>query len=163
MTGPALGRDTRRHAAERITRPAPTENDIVNMTKTAALLVIGLAAASAVQASDKGQPSYNNYTPKTVLTTPPLVPDGKSQLDCYIFNVSDKAREVLIEALDKQGNVVADWTETLAPSHEAVAIAEASDKPRACRFIVEGQPKHFRASGLVVVPGIGSVSALAAQ
>lgn len=133
------------------------------MTKTAALLVIGLAAAAVVQASDKGQASYNGYAPKTVLTTPPLVPDGTSQFDCYIFNVSDKARDVLIEALDKQGNVVADWSETLEPSHEAVAIAGADKAPRACRFVVEGQAKHFRASGLVVVPGIGSVSALAAQ
>jgi hypothetical protein len=132
------------------------------MTKPAALFVIGLAAVSAVQASDKGQPSSND-SPKTVLTTPPLVPDGKSQLDCYIFNVSDKTRDVLIEALDKQGTVVAQWTEALEPSHEAVAIAEADVKPRACRFTVGGAARHFRASGLVVLPGVGSVSALAAQ
>jgi hypothetical protein len=132
------------------------------MTRTVALFVIGLAAASAVQASDKSQ-SFPSYSPKTVLTTPPLVPDGKSQLDCYIFNVSDKTRDVLIEAVDKQGIVVAQWTEALEPSHEAVAIADADVKPRACRFTVDGAARHFRASGLVVLPGVGSVSALAAQ
>jgi hypothetical protein len=99
----------------------------------------------------------------TILYTPPLVPEGSSQLDCYIINVSDKPREVVMEALDRDGVVVAQWSDTLNPNAEAVAIAPAARGPRACRFFVEGQGEHFRASGLVHVPGVGSISALAAQ
>jgi hypothetical protein len=95
--------------------------------------------------------------------TPPLVPDGNSQIDCYIINVGKKSGFVEIEALDKQGNIVASWSEMVAPAEEAVAIATATNGPRSCRFAVEGTGRDFRASGLVVVPGVGSIIALPAE
>ena len=33
--------------------------------------------------------------------TPPLVPGGANQLDCYLVNVSDKLREAVIPVLDR--------------------------------------------------------------
>lgn len=91
------------------------------------------------------------------------MPDGNAQLDCYIINVGKKPRFVSIEALTKTGQVVGTWSGVINPENEQVAIVKASDNPRSCRFVVEGQAKAFRASGLVVVPGVGSISALAAQ
>src|SRR5690349_18690530 len=136
--------------------------------KLAATALLGtvLTTAAYATAQDKdnaafGDNSYSNNT--TTLQTPPLVPDGNSQMDCYIINVSKKPRYVVIDALDRPGTVVATWTGVLNPGTEAVAIAKAIEGPRSCRFEVEGQAKDFRASGLVVVPGVGSISALAAQ
>jgi hypothetical protein len=127
---------------------------------TVAIALAIAAAAPTFVAADSDTAAPANTT---TLSTPPLVPLGSSQLDCYIINVSDRARWVSIEALNKQGEVVARWSELLAPEHEAVAISPAADGPRSCRFVVEGLGKHFRASGLVVVPNVGSVSALAAH
>jgi hypothetical protein len=129
-----------------------------------ALLTTGASASqdAAFNSTFHNDNSYN----KTTLATPPLVPDGNSQLDCYIINVSKKDRYVTIEALDRAGEVKASWEGSLEPGTEAVAIAKALPAPagpRSCRFVVEGQAKDFRASGLVVVPGLGSISALAAQ
>jgi hypothetical protein len=136
------------------------------------MLGVALSAGAYAQ-DDKGAPGNSlganaqNYKGGpfnvTRLFTAPLVPEGKSQLDCYIINVSHKSRRVLIEALDRDGTVVADWTENLAAGKEAVAIAPSTDGPRSCRFTVEGSGDYFRASGLVVLPGTGSISALAAQ
>ena len=123
-----------------------------------ALMLAAVVPTFAAADNDEAAPANS-----TTLSTPPLVPLGTSQLDCYIINVSDRSRWVSIEALNKQGGIVASWSETLAPGHEAVAISPAVDGPRSCRFVVEGLGKHFRASGLVVVPNVGSVSALAAQ
>jgi hypothetical protein len=125
--------------------------------KAAAVLVLGTALSGAAFAFQDAPVATST------LSTAPLVPNGTSQLDCYIINVSKKPRWVGIEALDKQGNVVASWTETLEPSKEAVAISPAADGPRSCRFAVEGTGKDFRASGLVVLPGVGSISALQAE
>ena len=126
--------------------------------KIATALMLGIILTVGVYASQEDDPHAT-----TTLFTPPLVPDGNNQLDCYIINVSNKPRFVFIEALTKQGDVVAHWRENLAPGHEAVAIANAADGPRSCRFAVEGAGKHFRASGLVVMPGVGSISALTAE
>ena len=128
-------------------------------TTLATALILGMILTVAAQAKDD-DPGPSNTT---TLSTPPLVPLGQSQLDCYIINVSHAARWVSIEALDKQGAVVASWSEVLSPDHEAVAIAAASDGPRSCRFVVEGLGKHFRASALVVSPTVGSISALPAE
>jgi hypothetical protein len=124
-----------------------------------ATLALGLVLTVGAYAQDK----KGTLPSVTTLFTPPLVPEGKSQLDCYIINVSHKPRRVVIEALDRDGVVVADWTEVLSPSTEAVAIAKSADRPRSCRFVVEGSSDNFRASGLVHLPGFGSISALAAQ
>jgi hypothetical protein len=137
----------------------------ISRTIIATTLTLGIALAAAAHAEDK-QDKQDKKGPSvtvTILSTPPLVPEGNSRLDCYIINVSHQPRRVFIEALDRDGNVVADWQEVLAPSSEAVAISPAADRPRSCRFTVEGSSEHFRASGLVHLPGFGSISALAAQ
>lgn len=102
------------------------------------------------------------------LFTPPLVPDGVNQLDCYIINVSDKERTVTIEVRNREGEtVLPPVTVTLQPGEERVAVAPASDvpsdAPRYCKFIVEGNPSNYRASVLVEEPGVGSISALPAE
>jgi hypothetical protein len=102
------------------------------------------------------------------LFTPPLVPDGANQLDCYIINVSDKERTVTIEVRNREGEAVLPPVEaTLKPGEERVAVAPASaspsDAPRYCKFIVEGKPSNYRASVLVEQPGVGSISALPAE
>jgi hypothetical protein len=132
--------------------------------KVVATLILGAMVTAGASASQQDA-QFGNYNGnnKTTLSTPPLVPDGNSQLDCYIINVGKKDRYVSIDALDRAGNVVASWDGVIEPGTEEVAIAKASAGPRSCRFVVDGQGKDFRASGLVVVPGIGSISALAAQ
>jgi hypothetical protein len=132
-----------------------------------ALLTAGANAAQQPAAFDKeldkdGAAAFN-YSYTTTLATPPLVPDGNAQLDCYIINVGKKPRFVTIDALTRTGVVVASWSGVINPETEEVAVAKATDQPRSCRFVVEGPAKDFRASGLVVAPGVGSISALAAQ
>jgi len=139
------------------------KNVMTTGMKVAATLILGAMLTAGASASQDAQFGNYNANNKTTLSTPPLVPDGNSQLDCYIINVGKKDRYVAIDALDRNGNVVASWDGTIEPGTEEVAIAKASAGPRSCRFVVEGQSKDFRASGLVVVPGIGSISALAAQ
>ena len=96
-------------------------------------------------------------------STPPLVPDGENQLDCYLVNVSDKRREVTIEVLNRNGAVLKSVDVILYPRAEAVATVLASDLPRYCEFIVEGERSHFRASILVRQQGVGAISALPAE
>lgn len=95
--------------------------------------------------------------------SPPLVPDGENQLDCYLVNVGDRIRSVRIQALTKNGVPVATVDAVLPPGHEEVARAGANDLPRYCRFVVEGPKADFRASVLVRQEGVGSISALPAQ
>src|SRR5262245_48658249 len=97
------------------------------------------------------------------LFTPPLVPEGDNQLDCYLVNVSEKTRAATIQALDATGRVLKEVPVTLAPGAELVATVEADAKPRYCKFIVDGPRAAFRASVLVRDDGGGSISALAAQ
>src|SRR5262249_40664067 len=141
-------------------------DDMTIGMKLAATALLGtvLTTAAYATAQDKDNEGFGDTTYNTTtLQTPPLVPDGNSQMDCYIINVSKRPRYVTIDALDRPGTVVATWNGVLNPGTEAVAIAKAIEGPRSCRFEVEGQAKDFRASGLVVVPGVGSISALAAQ
>ncbi len=88
----------------------------------------------------------------TTLFTPPLVPDGDNQLDCYLLNVSGQTLSASIEVLTHEGVVL-----------EAVASVLADEQPRYCKFVVEGNKLHFRGSILVRQPGVGSVSALSAE
>ena len=96
--------------------------------------------------------------------TPPLFPDGESQIDCYLVNVSNEVRHVTIEVLNRDGELVREpVVVALYPGTEEVASAPASDKPRYCKFVVDGTRSNVRASILVRKPGIGSISALSAQ
>jgi hypothetical protein len=98
------------------------------------------------------------------LFTPPLFPDGDSQIDCYLVNVSNEVRHVTIEVLNRDGELVREpVVVVLYPGTEEVASAPASDKPRYCKFVVDGTRSNVRASILVRKPGIGSISALSAQ
>jgi hypothetical protein len=139
------------------------------ITMLGALLATALTtsthAAQPAQSAQSAQTAQElvTYINTTTLTTPPLVPNGNTQMDCYIINVGKKPRFVTIDVRTRTGDVVASWNGVLNPDEEAVAIAQAAALPRSCRFIVEGQAKDFRASGLVVLPGTGSISALAAQ
>lgn len=113
-------------------------------------LVLGLTSlAGAAQAA--------------TLFTPPLVPDGENQLDCYLVNVSDQVRQATIEVRNRDGVVLESVEVTLKPGAEAVATVLAGELPRYCGFVVEGGRSHFRASILVRQPGVGSISALAAE
>jgi hypothetical protein len=98
------------------------------------------------------------------LFSPPLVPLGENQLDCYLLNVSNQVREATIVVLNREGDPVVDpVTVTLQPREERVATAEASVEPRYCMFVVEGARFNHRASVLVRKDGEGSISALAAE
>jgi hypothetical protein len=99
----------------------------------------------------------------TTLVTPPLVPDGENQLDCYLVNVSNKLRQATIQVLNRDGEVLKAVDVALHPGAEEVATVEAHELPRYCKFIVEGAKNHFRASILVRKEGDGSISALAAE
>jgi hypothetical protein len=98
-----------------------------------------------------------------VLVSPPLVPEGKSFLDCYLVNVSDEPREVRIEVFSRDGEVIKFVETTLEPGEEDVARATSPEEPRYCKFIVDGTRAEFRGSILVRRSGIGSISALAAN
>jgi hypothetical protein len=130
--------------------------------KFAGVVILGALLTTGASASQDAFDHHHDNDTFT-LTTPPLVPDGNSELDCSIGNIGRTGRDVTIEALDRTGRVVASWEGALAPGAGAMAIAKAAAAPRSCRFVVEGQIADFRAVGLVVVPGIGPLSALAAQ
>ena len=98
-----------------------------------------------------------------VMVTPPLVAEGASVLDCYITNVSDHDRLVRIDAMTRDGTVVATQDVVLTPFTEKVVTTPAAALARFCRFTVEGRTSHYRASILVREPGRGSISALAAE
>ena len=134
------------------------------LTMAAALGSILIAGAAGYAHSSQDNPEFGFNQP-TVLWTPPLIPQGaNTEIDCYIINVSRKPRFVVIDALDRDGNKVVDtWSGIVEPGHEEVNKANASVNPRSCRFIVEGNANQFRASGLVVLQGVGSISALAAE
>ncbi len=97
------------------------------------------------------------------LFTPPLVPEGENQLDCYLVNVSNKTRAARIESLNRMGDLKGFADVILNPGEERVVTVPASDEPRYCRFIVEGGRAQYRASVLVRDPNAGSISALPAE
>jgi hypothetical protein len=97
------------------------------------------------------------------LFTPPLFPDGSSQLDCYLLNVSDETRDARIEVFTKDAVLVGSDKVRLAPGTEKVVTVAPNLAPRYCRFEVEGRRSDFRASILVREPGRGSISALPAE
>jgi hypothetical protein len=119
------------------------------------VLALGLIAAASAAAATQ-------YPYDTVIVTPPLVAEGASVLDCYITNVSDRDRNVRIEALTRDGIVAATFDVSLRPFTEKVVTTPATALARFCRFSVEGRSDHYRASILVREPGRGSISALAA-
>ena len=136
------------------------------MTRTTlatAILLTLITATGAFAASDGNQPASNNPSNTSVLFTPPLVPLGPGQLDCYIVNVSNKPRAVRVDVFTREGVSIGFAEEILAPGTETVATVLADEKPRYCRFIVDGPAKSVRASGLVRVPTVGSISALEAH
>jgi hypothetical protein len=99
-----------------------------------------------------------------VLFTPPLVAEGNRLLDCYLANVGQVNRNVKIVVLDAKGKaVVAPVEVTLAPGEEKVARAKADLLGRYCKFVVPAPKSDFRASVLVFQPGVGAISALAAN
>lgn len=110
-----------------------------------------------------GMALWGSAVDAATLFSPPLVPLGSNQLDCYLVNVSDKERKATIQALDAQGVALKTVPVILAPGTEFVATVEAEEEPRYCKFIVDGPRGAFRASVLVRQDGVGSVSALAAQ
>jgi hypothetical protein len=126
---------------------------------------LGTVLAAGVVAYAHSNNDHDNFSQPTTLWTPPLIPAGdNTEIDCYIINVSKKPRFVVIDALDRDGKKVVDtWSGVVLPGHEEVNKARASVKPRSCRFIVEGNASQFRASGLVVLDGVGSISALPAE
>ena len=130
----------------------------------AALGATLIAGAAGYAHSNQDNHGFGFGQP-TVLWTPPLIPQGaNTEIDCYIINVSRKPRFVVIDALDRDGNkVVESWSGIVEPGHEEVNKANANVNPRSCRFFVEGNANHFRASGLVVLQGVGSISALPAE
>jgi hypothetical protein len=68
------------------------------------------------------------------LFTPPLVPNGNNQLDCYLVNVSDRVREATIEVRNRDGEVLKSVAVTLDPGTEEVASVEADEQPRYCKI-----------------------------
>jgi hypothetical protein len=99
-----------------------------------------------------------------VLFTSPLVAEGERVLDCYLVNVGHVKRNVRIVVLDAKGKPVVPPLEvTLAPGEEKVTRAEAALLGRYCKFVVPAPKSEFRASVLVFEPGVGAISALAAN
>jgi len=125
---------------------------LLHLVLSAALPQIGMPSAASL---DKGQ--------TTTLFTPPLVPLGKNELECYLVNVSDKTREVTIQAFTRDGVGLEPVKTTLKPGVEGVAKASADQTPRYCKFVVAGKRSDFRASILVFDPNAGSISALSAE
>jgi hypothetical protein len=98
-------------------------------------------------------------TAQAALFSPPLVPLGDNQLDCYLLNVSDEVRRATIVVLNREGEAVVDPVSvTLQPREERVATAEVNVEPRYGMFVVEGAHFHYRASVLVRKGGEGSIS-----
>jgi hypothetical protein len=97
------------------------------------------------------------------LFTPPLVPLGTNQLDCYLVNISDQIRTATIDVLNRSGEVLNSVPVTLNPGEEKVATVLASEEPRYCKFVVDGSRIHFRGTVLVRQEGVGSISALPAH
>jgi hypothetical protein len=110
----------------------------------AALLLAGTAAQAAT------------------LITPPLVAEGDQVLDCYLINVGRVAREVTIEVLNREGEVVATVETELEPFEEDVARTTSDDRGRVCRFTGKGSKSQYRGSILVRQEGVGAISALPA-
>jgi hypothetical protein len=97
-----------------------------------------------------------------VLITPPLVAEGAQVLDCYLINVGRVTREVTIEVLNRDGEVVATVETELAPFEEDVARTTAEDAGRVCRFTGKGSKSQYHGSILVRQEGVGAISALPA-
>lgn len=97
------------------------------------------------------------------LVSPPLVPEGNNFLDCYLVNVSDSPRAVIIQVFSREGTVIEEVETTLDPGEEDVARATSPEQPRYCKFIVDGTRQEFRASILVRKNGVGALSALPAN
>ena len=131
----------------------------------AAALGTMLTAGAVVFAHSNQDHNDFDFGQSTTLWTPPLIPLAQnSEIDCYIINVSKKPRFVVIDVLNRDAGTVVDaWRGVLEPGHEAVNKAQAGVLPRSCRFAVEGNASHFRASGLVVLENVGSISALPAE
>jgi hypothetical protein len=98
-----------------------------------------------------------------VLYSPPLVAEGPNVLDCYLVNVSPTRRWLMIEVLNRAGQVVERVTTTLGPGEEDVARATSDKQPRFCRFNVQGRARDYRGSVLVRSNGVGAISALPAS
>ena len=96
------------------------------------------------------------------LITPPLVAEGDQLLDCYLINVGRFAREVTIEVLNREGEVVATVETELEPFEEDVARTTSDDGGRVCRFTGRGSKSQYRGSILVRQEGVGAISALPA-
>lgn len=96
------------------------------------------------------------------LISPPLVAEGTNVLDCYLINIGPVTRQVVIEVLNREGNVVKRVRTELAPFEEDVARTTAAERGRVCRFIVPGSRFQYRASILVRQEGVGAISALSA-
>lgn len=97
------------------------------------------------------------------LISPPLVAEGANFFDCYLVNVSDSSRWVVIEVFSREGTVVETVETTLGPGEEDVARAASELLPRYCKFTVQGNKKDFRGSVLVRQNGVGAISALPAN
>ena len=108
-------------------------------------------------------PTSNPSAHAAVLVSPPLVPDGDNVLDCYLVNVGQKTRTVVIDVFARDGSVIESVATTLGPGEEDVARAEADQLPRYCRFTVTGPKSEYRASILIRQTGVGAISALPAN
>lgn len=96
------------------------------------------------------------------LITPPLVAEGERVLDCYLVSVGRVARQVKIEVLNRDGEVVETVETVLGPFEEDVARTTSDQLGRVCRFTVTGRKTLYRGSILVREDGIGAISALPA-
>ena len=118
-------------------------------------LLLGLVLLTGATHEERGRTA--------TLFTPPLVPEGENQLDCYLVNVSNKLREATIQVLNRDGEVLLSVDVALNPGAEEVATVVANELPRYCKLVVDGGKNHFRASILVRKDGDGSISALSAE
>jgi hypothetical protein len=144
-----VGRDRRRRSGIDLLATTSAKEILVLAKRILMSVLFSMLAATAGQAA--------------TLVSPPLVPEGKSFLDCYLVNVSDEPRDVRIEVFSREGEVIQFVETTLEPGEEDVARATSPELPRYCKFIVDGTRAEFRASILVRRPGIGSISALSAN
>jgi hypothetical protein len=99
----------------------------------------------------------------TTLVSPPLVPEGTSQLGCALINISEQPREAIVSVFSREGVVLESVSLTLAPGPEAVVTVPTNEEPRYCKFVLEGLRQHFRAAVRIQQPGVGTISALPAE
>lgn len=114
-------------------------------------LCVLLVVFGVIQVSGAIAGEFNRWGKKiSVLASPPLI--GFGVIVCTITNVSNEAREVEREILDRHGDLVGGGTQTLEPNESGfnAILAGPGDtfEQYTCVVSVQGRPYQFRGAFL---------------